>query len=252
LTLIKTILIFFPVVGAIIILSPLGLLCFIISLLGMRKLAALFMYRIAQGWARTVIFLSACRITVRGRENIPREGGLCFVSNHGSIFDILLILAYAGRPFGFIAKKELSYIPLLNMWIALLGGFFIDRKNARKALETIDKGIGRIRSGGAMIIFPEGRRSRGQGLLPFRPGSLKLATRAGAPIVPVAMAGSYEVFEKNYRLKPGPVGVSFGTPVPTAELPPEDRKQYLADRMHALIAGMLGEIEAQGVHAPLS
>ncbi|MDR0710320.1 MAG: 1-acyl-sn-glycerol-3-phosphate acyltransferase, partial [Spirochaetaceae bacterium] len=200
--LIKTILIFFPVVGAVIFLAPLGLLCFIISLFGLRKPVALFMYRVAQGWARTVIALSGCSITVQGRENIPQNGGMCFVSNHGSIFDILLILAYAGRPFGFIAKKELIYIPLLNMWIPLLGGFFIDRKNVREALRTIDKGIGRIRAGGAMIIFPEGHRSRGQGLLPFHPGSLKLATQAEAPIVPVALAGSYDVFEKNYRLNP--------------------------------------------------
>jgi 1-acyl-sn-glycerol-3-phosphate acyltransferase len=200
------------------------------------------MYQVAQGWARLLITLSGCKVTVRGRENIPLEGGMCFVSNHGSIFDILLILAYAGRPFGFIAKKELSYIPLLNMWIALLGGFFIDRKNVRKALRTIDKGIGRIRSGGAMIIFPEGHRSRGQGLLPFHPGSLKLATQAEAPIIPVAMAGSYDVFEKNYRLNSVPVGLSFGAPVPTAGLPPEDRKQRLADRMQSLIESMLGEM----------
>ncbi|MDR1637538.1 MAG: 1-acyl-sn-glycerol-3-phosphate acyltransferase [Treponema sp.] len=244
--LIKTILIFFPVVGAIIVLVPVGVLCFVISLFGLRKLSASFMYRVAQGWARMVIAFSGCRITVAGRENIPLKGGVCFVSNHGSIFDILLILAYAGRPFGFIAKKELSYIPLLNMWIALLGGFFIDRKNVRKALRTIDKGIKRIRAGEAMIIFPEGHRSRGQGLLPFRPGSLKLATQAEAPIVPVALAGSYDVFEKSYRLNSVPVGVSFGAPVPTAGLPPEDRKQRLADRIHGLIGSMLEEMGGQG------
>jgi 1-acyl-sn-glycerol-3-phosphate acyltransferase len=238
-SLIKTILIFVPVVGAVIFLSPIGLVCFLISFLGLRKQSEVFMYHIAQGWARLVIFLSGCKITVSGRENIPKKGGMCFVGNHGSIFDILLILAYAGRPFGFIAKKELSYVPLLNLWIFLLGGQFIDRKNVRKALRAIDKGIKRIKSGGAMIIFPEGHRSRGQGLLPFRPGSLKLATQAGAPIVPMALGGSYEVFEKNYRLNPGPVGVSFGPPIPTADLPVEDRKKILADRTRALILEML-------------
>jgi 1-acyl-sn-glycerol-3-phosphate acyltransferase len=239
LTLIKTILIFFPVVGAVIILTPIGLFCLIFSLLGLRDLMMLCMYRVAQGWARLVIALSGCRITVLGRENIPRKGGICFVSNHGSIFDILLILAYAGRPFGFTAKKELSYVPLLNMWIALLGGLFIDRKNARKALRAFDKGIRRIRSGWAMIIFPEGHRSRGQGLLPFHPGSLKLATQAEVPIIPVALAGSYEVFEKSYRLHSVPVGIFFGAPIPTAGLPPEERKQRLADRTRALIGDML-------------
>jgi 1-acyl-sn-glycerol-3-phosphate acyltransferase len=197
------------------------------------------MYRVAQGWARMMIFLTGCKVTVSGRENIPRKGGLCFVSNHGSIFDVLLILAYTGRPFGFIAKKELALIPFFNVWVPLLGGFYIDRKNIRSAVKTINRGISRIKAGGAMIIFPEGHRSRGQGLLPFHPGSLKLATQAEAPIIPVALSGSYDVFERNYRLNAVPVGVSFGAPIITAGLPPEERKQALADRIRGLIAGMM-------------
>jgi 1-acyl-sn-glycerol-3-phosphate acyltransferase len=238
--LIKTILIFVPVVGAVIVLVPVGILVFIFSCIGLRKPASRVMYQVARGWARLMIGLSGCKVTVTGQERIPRQGGLCVVSNHGSIYDILLALAYIGRPFGFIAKKELSYIPLLNMWIHLLGGLFIDRKNIRNAVRTINKGVKRIKTGEVMIIFPEGHRSRGQGLLPFHSGSLKLATQAGSPIVPMALAGSYEVFEKHYRLNPGPITVSFGAPIFTAELPPADRKQALADRIRGIIAEMIG------------
>jgi 1-acyl-sn-glycerol-3-phosphate acyltransferase len=248
LLLIKTILIFAPVVGALVVLTPIGLVFLILSILGLRKQSAAGMYRVAQGWARFMIALIGCKVTVRGRENIPAKGGICFVSNHGSIFDILLILAYAGRPFGFVAKKELSFIPLLNLWIYLLGGSFIDRKNIRRAVKSIDRGIKRIKDGGGMIIFPEGRRSRGQGLLPFHPGSLKLATKAEAPIVPVALSGSYDVFERHYRVAAAPVGISFGPPIPTANLPLEDRKQALAEKTRDLIAAMLeaGKAEAAG------
>jgi 1-acyl-sn-glycerol-3-phosphate acyltransferase len=240
-SLIKTILIFIPVVVGALVLLPIALLCLIIRLLGLRELSARLIYRAAQGWARMMLFLSGCKVTLSGREHIPRKGGICFVSNHGSIFDIILILAYAGRPFGFIAKKELAFVPIIDLWIPLLGGFFIDRKNIRKAVRTINKGINRIKAGGAMIIFPEGHRSRGQGLLPFHPGSLKLATQAEAPIVPLALSGSYDVFERTYRLKPGPVGVHFAPPLPTATLAPEERKQVLANRVRDIIAGMLGE-----------
>jgi 1-acyl-sn-glycerol-3-phosphate acyltransferase len=230
-----TILIFIPVVAAMILLTPLGVVVFIGTLLGLRKPVLYMMYRVAQGWALMMIKFTGCRMTVTGREHIPRKGGVCFVSNHGSIFDIVLHLAYDGRPIGFIAKKELAYIPFLNMWIYLLGGLFIDRKNIRRAVKTINKGIARIKAGGAMIIFPEGHRSRGQGLLPFRPGALRLATQAGAPIVPVAIAGSYDVFERTYRLHPGPVSVSFGEPIPTADLPPESRKNALTDQVYGVI-----------------
>jgi 1-acyl-sn-glycerol-3-phosphate acyltransferase len=240
LSLIKTILIFIPVVLAVFVLLPFGVVGFIMNLIGLKKPAALMVYRVVQGWGRLIVFLSGCKVTVSGREHVPLTGGLCFVSNHGSIFDIVLVLAYAGRPFGFIAKKELAYIPIFDLWIFLLGGFFIDRKNVRKAVKTINRGITRIKAGAAMIIFPEGHRSRGQGLLPFHPGSLKLATQAGAPIVPVAISGSYDVFEKNYRLNPVPITVSFAPPIATADLAPEDRKKVLADRIRDNIAGMLG------------
>ncbi|MDR1240144.1 MAG: 1-acyl-sn-glycerol-3-phosphate acyltransferase [Treponema sp.] len=238
--LIKTIFIFIPVVAAMILLTPFGVIVFIGSLIGLRKPVARMMYRIAQGWALMMITFTGCKMTVTGREHIPKKGGVCFVSNHGSIFDIVLHLAYDGRPIGFIAKKELAYIPFLNMWIHLLGGLFIDRKNIRRAVKTINRGIARIKAGGAMIIFPEGHRSRGQGLLPFRPGALKLATQSGAPIVPVALAGSYDVFERQYRLQPGPVGVHFGEPIFTASLPAEGRKNALADQVYEVIKGALG------------
>ena len=234
---IKTVVCFIPVVLAMLILTPIGCVVVVLSLFGLRRPMSVLMYRIAQGWALMVITLIGCKMSVSGRENIPRSGGVCFVSNHGSIFDILLLLAYAGRPIGFIAKKELLLIPFLNMWISVLGGLFIDRKNVRSAIRTINKGIARIKSGGAMIVFPEGHRSRGKGLLPFHPGSLKLATQAEAVIVPV--------FEKNYRVKAVPVTVAFGRPINTADLPAADRKLILSDQVYAVIKETLQGFESQ-------
>ena len=236
---IKTIIGFAYVIIAMLVLIPFGLTGGLFSLLGLRRPMMVFVYRIAQGWARLLISLIGCTVTVTGRENVPRQGGVCFVSNHGSIFDIVLLLAYAGRPFGFVAKKELLFIPFLNIWISLLGGLFIDRGNLRKALKTINAGVARLKSGGGMIIFPEGHRSRGQGLLPFHPGSLKLATQSESFIVPIALAGTYDVFEKNYRANACPVRITFCKPIGTADIPAADRKQVLADRIYGVIKGAL-------------
>ena len=232
---IQTVLTLIYVAISMIFLTPFGMVGFIISLFGLRKPMTVYMYWIGIIWSLTLIKISRCDITVKGRENIPRRGGICFVSNHGSLFDIALLLAYARRPFGFVAKKELAFIPFLNIWIYMLGGLFINRKNPRKALKTINSGIARIKKGGAMIIFPEGHRSRGRGLLPFHPGSFKLATQSGAVIVPVALKGTWEVFEKSYRVNPGPVSVTFCKPVNTADLPAEDRKQVLAEKIYNII-----------------
>jgi 1-acyl-sn-glycerol-3-phosphate acyltransferase len=237
---VKTFFVFFVTVLTLIIYMPACILAFILSFLGLKNPMAFLVHKIAQTWARQVIFVTGCTLTVEGRENIPKKGGLCFVSNHGSIFDIILALAYIGRPFGFIAKKELILVPFIDMWISVLGGLFIDRGHPRKALKTINKGALRLKSGGGALIFPEGRRSRGEGLLPFHPGSFKLATQAGVPIVPMAITGSYDVFERYGRVHACPVRLVFCAPVNTEKIPPEERK-LLAGKVREIIGEALPE-----------
>ncbi|GHV69817.1 1-acyl-sn-glycerol-3-phosphate acyltransferase [Spirochaetia bacterium] len=235
----RTIVSFILVALAVICATPFGIFAFIFSVLGFKKSMLHLTYRVAQIWGKFLILVSGSKLTVTGRENIPLKGGLCFVSNHSGIFDIILALSYAGRPFGFIAKKELLLIPLLNIWISLLGGLFIDRKHPRKALKTIQKGVNRLKAGGGMLIFPEGHRSRDGKLLPFHPGSFKLAVHSKVPIVPVAISGSNEVFEKNRRIRSAVVKITFLPPIPTAGLSAEDRKQKLPDQVYAEIAKAL-------------
>jgi 1-acyl-sn-glycerol-3-phosphate acyltransferase len=235
----KTIALFIFVGFSMIILIPIGVIVFVFGILGFRKLMSALMHKVAQGWALSLITLVGCPITVIGREYIPKKEGICFVSNHGSIFDIVLLLAYAGRPIGFIAKKELALIPMLNLWILLIGGLFIDRSSPRKAVDTINTGVKRIKAGRAMIIFPEGRRSKGLGLLPFRSGSFKLATLSEAPIVPVAITGSYDVFEKTYRVQSLPVRVVFCKPVSTSDIPVAGRRNILSEQIRSVIAEAL-------------
>jgi len=236
---IKTFFVFSFVIFALIILLPFGLIAMLLHFAGLKKPMVWFIYRLAQGWALFTIKISGAPLTVTGKENIPKKSGVCFVSNHCGYLDIMLLLAYCSRPIGFIAKKELAFIPFLNCWIFLIGGLFIDRSSRKKALQTINRGVERIKNGGGMIIFPEGHRSKGRGLLPFHPGSLKLATMAEAPIVPVAIEGSYNVFEKNKRVVSSPVKITFCEVIETANLPMEDRKIVLCDRIYTVINNKL-------------
>ena len=245
---IRTGIVFILVCLSVVILLPVGVIGLIFSWLGFKKAMSIMTYRLAQGWAKALLFISGGKVTVAGRENIPETGGVCFVSNHGSIFDIVLNLAYIGRPFGFIAKKELLFLPFLDAWIALLGGLFIDRKDLRKGLETIKKGSERLKAGGGILIFPEGHRSRTGELLPFRPGSFRLATQSGVPIVPVAISNSYEFFEKHYRFSRVPLRIEYCAPILTADLPPENRKQFLSDEVKRTIEAALAAGKLTGLH----
>jgi len=236
---VKTLSVFVVTALAMVLLLILGLPAFVLSFLGLRKPMTWLVYRLAQGWARGLILLTGCTMEVEGREHIPPKGSVCIVSNHVGIFDIILALAYIGRPFGFIAKKELLLIPLLNVWIYILGGLFIDRNNIRKAINTIKLGIEKIQKGDGMLIFPEGTRSKGRGLLPFKSGAIKLATHSSAVIVPVAITGSYEVFEKNKRVNAASVRVVFCPPIVTADMNPEDRRKNLSEQVRSKIEAAL-------------
>jgi len=236
---VKTIVAFVITILTIIICTPIGIVCMVLSVLGLKKPMSWIVYKIAQMWARILIVVTGCVMDVKGRENIPPKGGVCFVSNHVGIFDIILALAYAGRPFGFIAKKELLYLPFIDIWIYMLGGLFIDRVNIRKAKRTIDLGIQKLQKGWSMLIFPEGTRSKGQGLLPFRSGAIKLATNSLVPIVPIAITGSYEVFEKDYRVHGVPIRIVFCPVINTSELSGEDRRHLLPDQVRSVIEAAL-------------
>jgi len=240
------VLVFAYIIGFMVVVCPLGLIAFLFYMLGLRKPMTQVIYRFAQFWGRSTAKLCGAKVIVTGKENIIKKGSVCFVSNHCGYFDILLLLGYCGRPFGFVAKKELLFVPFLNCWIYMLGGLFIDRGNVRKAINTIKKGVLRIKSGGGMLIFPEGHRSKGRGLLPFHPGALKLATSAEAPIVPVAIKGSYDIFEKNYRVgKKTEISLSFLPVIDTASLSLEERKLALSDRIYSVIEDELKKLYTQ-------
>lgn len=217
---------------------PLSLLAILIRLLGMRKLSISLSHAIARIWAKFIIWTTASTVTVRGVENIPKDGSVCFVGNHQGYFDIIIALAYIPRSFGFIAKKELFWFPMVGLWIYALNGLFLDRKNARRAMKSIHEGAKRIERGDAMIIFPEGTRDRGKALLPFHPGSFKLATLANASIIPLAISGAYKVWEEHKRVCASEVFISFGAPIPTADMQKEEKKA-LAEKTRKSIEGML-------------
>jgi 1-acyl-sn-glycerol-3-phosphate acyltransferase len=235
----RTILVALVFFAALFGLLPFVFLAFVLSFIGLKKPMTLFIYKLAQITARLMIFCTGCPLDIKGRENIPQDKGVCFVSNHVGIFDIVLAAAFIGRPFGFVAKKELLYVPFLNLWIWLLGGLFIDRKNLKKAHHTINEGVKRIKNGGGMIIFPEGTRSRGRGLQPFRSGAFKLATQADAVIVPMTISGTYDLFERTGLVQKALIDVVFGKAIPTADIPHEERKQVLSDNVHEIIRGAL-------------
>jgi len=171
-------------------------------------------FKISNGWARNLVRITGSSVDISGLENIPKDGAVLFVSNHQSNFDIPILLGYLPKPIGFVAKIELAKVPLLSTWLKFGDCVFIDRKDIRQSLKAINVASDILKSGHSMVIFPEGTRSKGKELGVFKPGSLKLAQKAGVPIIPITVHNSYEIYEaNNNRVKPARVKVTIGKPI---------------------------------------
>lgn len=180
----------------------------------------------AKSWARALVGLSGAKVKVIGEENIPDGEQVLFISNHQGNFDIPLLLAFINKPKGFIAKIEMVKIPIISTWMRYLYCVFMDRSDIRKSVVAINEGIEYLKSGHSIVIFPEGTRSKGGAMGEFKQGSFKLATKAGVPIIPITMMGSYRLFEEgNGKIKPADVEIIISPPVETKGLTPQDIKE---------------------------
>lgn len=236
--LIRTIIFFTVLWITVVLATPVGVVAILLRLAGLGRLTASPLQVFARLWARGMLTLMGATLVVEGLEQVPRLGGVCFIGNHQGDLDTLIAMALIRRPFGFTAKREALFMPFIGLWVWLLGGVFIDRKHPRRALASIERGAQRLREGGAMIIFPEGTRSRGPTMRAFRPGAFKLATMAGATIVPLTIDGSFRGWEEGLRIRSAVVRVVFHPPVPTADLDAEGRRK-LPDLVRERIASGL-------------
>ncbi|EHQ87711.1 lysophospholipid acyltransferase family protein [Desulfosporosinus youngiae] len=188
----------------------------------------------AKKWARSLVKLAGVKVVTKGEEHIP-AGPILFVSNHQGNFDIPILIGYIDKPKAFIAKIELQKLPIIQTWMTHLKCVFMDRSDIRQSLKVINQAADHLKNGYSMVIFPEGTRSKGKALGEFKPGSLKLALKAGVPIVPVAIQGSYRIMEENgFRIKPAHVEISIFDPIPTAGLSKEQAAE-LPERVRRII-----------------
>lgn len=204
--------------------------------------------RIVRFMFRLFLKASGVKVTVKGSENIPTDRAVLYVGNHRSYFDILVGYTTTPGLLGFIAKKEMEKFLILNQWMVNVNCLFLDRKDIKAGLKTILEGIEYVKSGISMWIFPEGTRSRGNNeldMLPFKEGSLKIAEKSGCLIIPVAMVGTADIFEKHIpKICPTEVTVYYGKPIDLKALEPEQRK-HAGAYTKEVIEEMIREIMQQ-------
>lgn len=131
------------------------------------------------------IFKIFFRIKVKGKENLPAEGGVILMSNHISAFDPPLLAAIFSRPVRFMAKKELFENPFIRFVLFLADAFPVDR--SKNDITAVKKALSVLKDQEVLGLFPEGTRRTEGKLGNPKSGSVMLAIKSGAPIVPIGI-----------------------------------------------------------------
>jgi 1-acyl-sn-glycerol-3-phosphate acyltransferase len=159
-------------------------------------------------------------LRTEGHRRVPSGGGVILAANHQSFLDPPFVAACLPRETSFMARRSLFEIPLLGPIIVACNAFPIER----------------LRSGSALLLFPEGTRSRDGRIGPLKGGLRMIAERAGVPVVPVLVDGAFPIWPKGRALPRlhGHVWVRFGEPLPT-----DGTDEDFAVRLRAALESMI-------------
>jgi 1-acyl-sn-glycerol-3-phosphate acyltransferase len=171
----------------------------------------------ARWWCRLVAWSIFARIHVHGTSNVSPGRPYVYMANHASLIDTPALFAYLPYQFRIMAKRQLFWVPFMGWHLWTAGHFPIDRTDPRRTARSLRNVIDGVRGGKSLAVFPEGTRTPDGRLQEFKPGAFKIALRAGVPIVPVSIRGTFELLPKTTLAPtPGRVDVIVGEPIETS------------------------------------
>lgn len=144
------------------------------------------------------------------------------VGNHQSYSDIPVVFLALSHTAGFLAKRELKFIPFLGFWMKTIGCFFIDRNKKGAGIEAKNEILkATSKKNPCLFIFPEGTRGKKDTLLPFKSGGFRLAVDLDATIIPVVLHGTRFVWESRRDSRTCKVSAKILEPLDILELKKE-------------------------------
>lgn len=203
---------------------------------GARSLARRFIRPILRTWLR---------LQVEAERHVPSAGPVIIASTHASHADSMALGAALERPVYFLGDLELVEWPLLGPWLPKLGMVPVRRGTAdTEALEHLTD---LLAAGEAVVVYPEGSRSRDGRVYRPRSGVARLAANTQVPVVPAAVVGTFEVWPTGSRPRVigGRVRIRFGPSIPPPEDTPRARRAF-NDRLHSALVELSGAPRADG------
>ena len=195
-------------------------------------------HRVSQLLAQRLLRHLDLSVEVRGAAHVAGLERYCAACTHASYLDWAVLLAYFPSPLRFIAKKELTRMPVIGDYLRLRG-VLIDRSKGLTARDAI-KAAAHDGQPWPILIFPEGTRSPDGQIQPFKPGGLRLLAEAGRPLVPTCIVGTFDSFPRHAKyIRTGvPLRLMIGEPVRPSELAtPDEAVAEVERRVRGLRAG---------------
>jgi 1-acyl-sn-glycerol-3-phosphate acyltransferase len=187
------------------------------------------LHAFARAWARVTMKSIFSPMRVTGLGHIDTSKQHVYAVNHGSALDIPVLYAYLPFQFRIIHKKELLSYPIVGWHLKRSGQVCVDQQNPARSVGQIKSALRTLKRGMPLVIFPEGGRTSDGRIQPFLPGAFFLAIKAQVDIVPIALRGMYELLPMDtYHIKPRPLEMRVGRPIPTAGLEMKDMESLSA------------------------
>lgn len=200
----------------------------------------LLFYRWQRGWARGLFRLCGIQLEVHGAEHMQPDGAYVIIANHASYMDIPALFASLPKLPQFMAKSELARIPFLGAALRAGRHVLVKRGNHSKARSSLDAAAEHLKTGAAILIFPEGTRSTRDAIGRFKTGAFRLAKLGEVPILPVGISGTRYVLPKHGRvIWPRRVSVRIAAPISAAEVRDTPLNE-LSERTRALLGELSG------------
>jgi len=221
-------------------LGGIGLTTTVFSLLGVLALplGVPALTWVARTWSRLNLGLCGVRVVREGWDPaLLKHVSYVAMANHISHFDVMVLYGHVPMNMRPVAKRELSRIPVFG-WVLWAGAaIMIDRRNRKKAAESLRRAARVIRAGSSVLVFPEGTRTAEGQMGTLKKGAFHLALEAQVPVLPIGVEGSGKILPPHsLRIRPGTIHVRIGKPIETTGLKNDDagRRALMAQVEDAL------------------
>lgn len=195
-------------------------------------------HSVARMWAGTMLRIALSPVRMVGREKLRSPPVAVYASNHLSYMDTPVLFAMLPFQFRILAKGALWKIPFVGWYLERSGQVPIDSGSARSAVAGLLRGVTALKAGMPLVLFPEGARSPDGHVQAAHPGCAFMALKAGVPLVPLALIGTYELLPMHvYSLRPRPLMIVVGEPISTEGLTTKD-----ADALTARLYAEIGRL----------